>query len=322
VTTAFYLPDTDVDRLRAFDPDRDWKLMVRGQRWVLQTFLRLREAGMDVELVGEVPRSGVLVFHACEKRVLRERLPRGARLTLVGIRADARPITIADVELLQNRRFAYGSRRVFVPYWPQPGLVPRDPRRGARVERIAFKGFEENLHPDFLAPAWSSWLEEHGMRWVLHSTRFRGSSAGVGVDWHDYHDVDVVVALRPDPESPQHRKPASKLCNAWQAGVPALLGPEHAYRELRRSELDYTEIRSSEDAKRALERLRAEPQLHQAIVANGRRRGEALTVERIVEAWRELLEVVVPSLGPPGRRPPYWLRSATRRIGALVHAQA
>ncbi len=51
MTTAFYLPDTDVDRLRAFDPDRDWKLMVRGQRWVLQTFLRLREAGMDVELV-------------------------------------------------------------------------------------------------------------------------------------------------------------------------------------------------------------------------------------------------------------------------------
>jgi hypothetical protein len=293
--------------------------MVRGQRWVLQTFLRLRGAGLDVELVDEVPRSGVLVFHGGEKLILRKRLPRRAQLTLVGIRGDKRPITIADVEVVQNHRFAAGARRVFVPYWPQPGLITRDPRRGARVEGIAFKGFDENLHPDFRAPAWSTWLEAHGMHWLHHSTLYRGSSGAGTVDWQDYRGVDAVVALRPEPESPQHRKPASKLCNAWLAGVPALLGPEHAYRELRRSELDYIEIRSSEDARRALERLRSDPGLYRAMVENGRQRGKAFTVERVVEAWRELLEVTVPGLGPPGRRLPYWLRSATRRVDPLIH---
>ena len=81
-----------------------------------------------------------------------------------------------------------------------------------------------------------------------------------------------------------------------------------------------------------VERLRAfGPDRDRKLMVRGQRwvlqtflrlREVGMDVERIVEAWRELLEVVVPSLGPPGRRPPYWLRSATRRIGALVHARA
>ena len=288
--------------------------MVRGQRWVLQTYLRLRDAGLDVELVGDVPRRGVLVFHACEKNVLRVRMPRGSRVFLVGIRADARPLTIADLEVLQNGRFANSPRRRYLPYWPQPGLLPRSPERGTRVERVAFKGWTDNLHPDFLNGAWAAELAARGMGWINHSLPFRAADGQATVDWHDYRDVDVVVALRPDPESPHVRKPASKLTNAWQAGVPALLGPEYAYREFRTSDVDYVEIRSVEEALRALDRLRTDPATYEAMVDNGRRRGAAFTVERVIDAWRELLEVVVPELGPRGRRAPYWTRSTLRRV--------
>jgi len=44
-----------------------------------------------------------------------------------------------------------------------------------------------------------------------------------------------------------------------QAGCPALLGPEAGYREQRRSELDYLEVCTMEDALAALKRLKNDP---------------------------------------------------------------
>jgi hypothetical protein len=321
LTTAFYLPVEDLDWLRSLDPDRDWKLLRRRERWVLQTFLRLRAAGMDVALVGEVPPEGVLVFHAFDRHSVRRSLHRGSRTTLVGIRGDSREITIADVEVVQNGLFSDGRRCVFLPYWPQPGIIPRDEGRRQRVECVAFMGFDLNLHPDFTSPEWSAWLEQQGMEWAFRSMSLDDALHGVSVDWHDYSQVDAVLALRPDPESQHDRKPASKLYNAWHAGVPALLGPEYAYRELRRSELDYIEILSRADAEQAIQRLRADPELYRAMVDNGRVRAKEFSVARTVEKWRELLEVTLPSLVSPGRRPPYWMRSAARKLSGLVRSQ-
>src|SRR5262245_14056313 len=67
--------------------------------------------------------------------------------------------------------------------------------------------------------------------------------------WHDYSNIDAIVAVRPLVNH-QHvadssdRKPASKLCKAWLAGVPAILSPEVTFQDIRRSELDYLEARN------------------------------------------------------------------------------
>ena len=52
---TFYLPDeSDLDRVRALDPDRDVIEFTRGQRaWVLQTYLRLAAAGHPVDIAKE-----------------------------------------------------------------------------------------------------------------------------------------------------------------------------------------------------------------------------------------------------------------------------
>lgn len=47
--------------------------------------------------------------------------------------------------------------------------------------------------------------------------------------WHDYREIDVVVALRPKSTKKHFCKPATRLYNAWIAGVPAILPNESAY---------------------------------------------------------------------------------------------
>ncbi|MEM6674116.1 MAG: phosphotransferase [Planctomycetota bacterium] len=300
---TFYCPgEPNLEDRKRLDPDRDWKLMRRKQRWLLQTYLRLWHAGLPVEISGDLPDDGIVIFHSKHWRQLGADLEGQRNLTLVGVRGDKRESLLADFELVQNGRWADGRKRWHIPYWPQPGLLQRDPRRGTRLERVAFKGFHINLHPYFLRSDWEAWLDSQGMGWQLDSMEHALSEEfGVHVDWHDYRRVDAVVAFRPSGRSRHQRsgfthKPATKLVNAWLAGVPAVLGPEYAFRELRRSELDYLEIQRPEDARGALLRLRQDPSLYEAMVENGRERAREFSNEVITAQWEEFLYRRLPAL--------------------------
>ncbi|HKQ59637.1 MAG TPA: hypothetical protein VJS92_00045, partial [Candidatus Polarisedimenticolaceae bacterium] len=293
---VFYLPPAhDLAALRQLDPDRDWRRMKRGERWVVQSYLRLRQAGHAVELDSTPPREGLVVFHNRHKHELRRALAAGPRPVLVGIRGDRREATIADFEILQNGRWADGRRRFFIPYWPQPGLLPRDPARGDRLRCLAYKGFDANLKREFRARAWQEFLTERGVAWRLDSMDYDESERGeVRPDWADYREVDAILAVRDDDGRGHTSKPATKLYNAWLAGVPALLGPDHAYRELRRSPLDFLEVLSTEQAAAAVIRLQEERGLYLAMVQHGRRRGAEFGVEGITRRWSELLYRTIP----------------------------
>ncbi len=310
----FYLPPSAaLPDLDAIDPDRDWHLLVRGEHvWITQTFLRLRTAGHPVELVTRPPEDGVMVFHAKHRHELLRGPSVPRDLVLVAIRSDSSDPLFADLEVLQNGVFADGIRRHHVPHWPQPGLLPRDPSRGARVERVAFRGYTANLHPGLAGKRWRALLAEEGLVWDDDSVDYsRSGHQDLPERWHDYRDVDVIVALRPPDPGGWSHKPATKLFNAWHTGVPALLGPELAYRELRRSELDYLEVASPHEALAALRRLRDDPRLFAAMVANGTRRSRDYTQERVLACWEHLLFDTVPRLASAVR--PGWRRVLTVR---------
>lgn len=315
----FFLPEADdVELLRRLDPARDWQLMKRGsQRWIVQTYVHLRAAGLDCELGSIAPRTGTIVFHNGHKGELRRQLAYGADVTLVGIRGDRREALIADFEVLQNGLHADDRSRFFVPYWPQPGLIARDPSRGDRISRAAFKGFDNNLHPSLRGGEWASFLRSHGIEWAIDSmSHARSEDVGVPVGWHDYREVDLVVALRPDAADRHSGKPATKLYNAWLAGAPALLGPEYAYRELRRTELDYCEIAGLEDAKTCVRTLLERPALYRAMIENGSVRARDFTVEAITRRWITLLTDTIPARAAARRTRrwvPYLLRNGWRR---------
>jgi hypothetical protein len=328
VDVTFFLDD-DVDSLRGLDPARDWRELQRGERaWVLQTWLHLAKAGHPARLSARLPESGIVVFHAKQRRAVRGQY-RGGRhrdLLLVSVRGDLRQVSIADCELVQNRHSADGRRQIFVPHWPQPGLLPRDEARGSSLRRIAYKGFDRNLHPWFRGPEWTAFLAQRQIDWVVDSVPFAQQTTAKGaLDWPDFRTVDLILAVRP-PNTPRlDSKPGTKLHNAWLAGVPAVLGPEVAFRELRLSPLDYLEAAGPEEAKAAVERLLTEPGLYRGMVENGRRRAAEVDADAVLRRWVEVLGEILPARagsrqGRALRGLPLPVRGWARRTHRLLRA--
>lgn len=323
---TFFLHGEPLEELAGLDPDRDWREFVTGERaWILQTFLRLRAAGAGVLLANELPAEGIVVFSSKQRRLLTRQQRTATAALLVGVREDVGEALIADLEVVQNARQADARRRFFIPFWPQPGMIARDPGRGARIENVAFKGFLGNLHPAFREASWQQFLRDQGIRWLADAAPYKRNAVdAAALEWNDFREIDLIVAVRAPDRELHPRKPATKLYNAWLAGVPALLGPEVAYRELRRSTLDYIEVAGPEEARAAIVRLRAEPGLYEQMVAHGQRRAAEFQTSAVVVRWREFLFVTVPSLLERadvarwrGRslRAKEWSRRALRALG-------
>ena len=291
------------EELATLDPDRDWREFTTGEyNWILQPYLRLRASGYPVTFAADLPEQGIAVFSSKQRRLLAARHAR-TQLTLVGTRQDLGEALIADFEVVQNRHSASGARRYFIPHFPQPALIARDPARGDRIETLAYKGLSGNLHPEFHDSAWREFLAARGLRWVTDAVQESQSSDDKNkLAWNDYREVDLVLAARPRSRnalgrSDLHpRKPATKLYNAWRAGVPALLGPELAYRELRESPLDYLEIANRLEAQTAVQRLLDGRALYRSMIEQGNARAPGFSVEEITRQWATLLFETLPSL--------------------------
>lgn len=296
---SFYLPGRRALRgleVTEIDPDRDWELFGTGAYvWILQTFVRLRRAGANVQLEEAPPARGLVVVHADDVEQLLAGHSSRSELIVTSVRADRRPQILADFELVQNARSA-GANRIFIPSWRQPGLIPRDPVRGTCVERIAYIGSRRELHDELASPGWAEVLGATGLVWDPRVVTFaRNDQLYSEHPWNDYSAVDVVVALRPREAWPASSKPAAKLQNAWSAGAPAILSPEIPYRELRESDLDYLEARSDRDVVQAIGRLRADPGLYAAMVRNRLERAREFEPDQLIARWSEVLWREVPS---------------------------
>lgn len=116
--------------------------------------------------------------------------------------------------------------------------------------------------------------------------------------WCDYGEVDVVVALRrfqTGNKAKHHHKPATKLFNCWIAGTPAVLGAASAYREMRKSELDYIEVNNMQQTLAALEGLKNDHELRAAMARNGFARSKEIQPAATVAAWQRLIaEEIIP----------------------------
>jgi hypothetical protein len=275
---------------------------IRGGRnaWVLQTYLWLRRRGLDAQLSTRPVPGALCIVHYDDLRA--RDLP--AESYWLGVRGDRPPMLLADQQVVQTPLLANAISSHFVPNWPQPGLLAREPARGARVERVGFVGRERNLAPGFRSPEFRRALAQRGFALVVREDR-----------WWDYRDLDAILAVRAASPAKLRTKPASKLVNAWRAGCPALLGPEPAFEARRRSALDYLGVATPEAALAALERLRGEPGLHAAMIENGRSRAREFDVEATAARWEDLLAGPVAEDFERWRRAPRrlrWLRFARR----------
>lgn len=253
--------------------------------WIVQTYLQLKCRGLDVRLVPHYIPDSICVVSREElmKRSLLKRcLP--FRCYLVVCQQDRPRPSICEHRVVQNRMNVLAETDHYLPHWPQPELKARSPERGDRVENVVFKGRWYYLPESYKDQNFIAQLKASGFTFSTdadHHVDLR--------DWTDYSEADVLLAVRHRSDLYLESKPPTKLINAWLAGCPALLGPEPAYQELRQSELDYIEVNSPEDVLQALERLRNEPGLYQAMVENGWQRAKSFTPSVLASLWRDLL---------------------------------
>jgi hypothetical protein len=285
----FYLPPPFWLESLPADADQSWPGFGLGlYTWTVQTYLRLRAVGVPCQLTPEFPDAGIVLAH---RNLLNGQRP-GPQTLLICLKGDLLPYAYAQLQVVQNPLEARAGFSQFIPHWPQPGLLERDRSRAAQLRTVAFLGHQANLAPPLAEPAWAEALAELGLVWQpqLATNRWH-SLAGLPPAWHDYRHIDVVVAARRFGSARRYRsKPATKLYNAWLAGVPALLGAESAFQAERRSPLDYCEVTSATGAIAALQRLQQQPALYQAMVENGRQRAAAIAPVAITQRWTEFLQ--------------------------------
>ncbi len=289
----FYIPKAKLSIKELPDtPENYWQWIISGKikdigqySWTLLTYIHLKINDFPCELTTTLPGKGILLSH---RLLLPNNFQPTPKLLMVCLQADRVRHPYAQLHVVQNpiQEISKGFRKLwgsyFIPHWSQPGLIPRNPTRGDRFENIAFFGGEQNLVHELREPLWHKTLAEMGLHWQI----FANSD-----QWYDYSKVDLVLALRSFGYNWDHTwKPASKLYNAWLAGVPAILGRESAYQAERKSELDYLEVASYNSLISTIRRLKEDGELRRAMAENAKVRSLEIQPTQVVQQWQDFLQ--------------------------------
>src|SRR2546422_1942949 len=98
-----------------------------------------------------------------------------------------------------------------------------------------------------------------------------------GSHWHYYRETDAVIAARGFDGNPHVHKPATKLYNAWLAGVPFLAAPDSAFRAERRSPDDFLAVHDAAELFEKLRLLKNAPELAARMRTNAAARAKDFT---------------------------------------------
>ena len=251
------------------------------QCWIYLTYIRLTQAGVAVELCHKIPEDGIVV--ALTGNLMPNFRPH-PKVFLIGVVADGTPHPACHHHILQNATHATRlPHSTYIPLWSQPGLIPRNSARGERFKNIYFFGDPPNLAPELRDSSFAEILKNRfGLNLVLAEAE----------RWHDYSEADCVLAIRELSSRLFLRKPATKLYNAWLAGVPLIGGMESAFRAHGKTGIDYISCKTLDDMFQALIKLRDNPSLRRQIAAEGKISALKFTPEAITRCWIEFLESV------------------------------
>ena len=278
------------------------RMVIARDIWVVQTYVQLRRRGVtNVHLRGALAPGAINVV-AYDDLTARQ-LP--FNCYAICCRHDRGRPEICEQRIVQNKlNVVDPATDHYMPHWPQPGIIPREESRGDRIENAVYLGSKVYLQGPLSDPTLVPRLAELGVQFTPRFGDVRSQKA----DWTDHRAVDLVFAVRDCTRYDANQKPPSKLINAWLAGVPALLGPEPAFQQLRESDLDYIEVRTADDIVSAVRRLKENPALYHAMRENGLRRGADFTADRTARRWRDLLA------GPIAQGYERWRRDETKLV--------
>lgn len=277
----FVIPPQFASEVAAL-PDRrlgeDYPYWLGGRfNWVAQSWLVLRQFREGLTL-GTAPAPGRVNFgHVMFWREHRARVGEFR----VSVRADYHRMFDVDFEILQNPVAPLGPNQAYLPYWPVPGVKPRDPaRRGLRSVAYAGRIGPLNLAGDL---AKGSGLLPDGIEMRIIPPD----------QWHDLSQVDALLAIRTFDKRPHLMKPPSKLFSAWRANIPMIGGYDSAFSAVGSPGHDYIRVASAKDLTSALQRLRDDPLFYDSIVKKGSERLSSITHEVIAKHWFQTFDTKI-----------------------------
>ena len=268
----------------------------KGFRFEVQWlfYLMLKGEGMDVQIFRDYPQEGILVIHKGNVR----RFVWNPNLFVVSGQWDYPRDDRGQVHLVSNihkttnaslswlDRLSFSGRQCYVPPVTHPVIIPRNAELGNRFENIAFIGDPRNLDEAFKEESFRTQLQGLGLNFIIISDPNLMA---------DFSDIDAVIAIRKTGKDISN-KPPTKLINAWRGGVPALLGRELGFKEVRESEYDYIEVDSVEDVLTGLSRLKNDTDFRSKVIANGHQRAMPFSTEEQGKTWVAFFkQTVVPA---------------------------
>jgi len=241
--------------------------------WVALSWLVLRQYREGLT-ISAAPKENAMNFaHVMSWRKL------GARSGefRISARADYPRLHNVDFEIVQNPSLKIGPGQAFLPYWPVPGLIPRDTNR-VGLSTLAYAGF---LGPLNLASGLSAASDR------LSAYDFHVIEPHL---WHDLSKIDALVAIRSFDTRPHNSKPASKLYSAWLAGIPLIGGYDSAFSAIAKPDVDYIRVKNEEELHTALDRLANDRAYYDSFVTNGRSRAAEVSQDAIAKIWIECID--------------------------------
>jgi hypothetical protein len=186
------------------------------------------------------------------------------------------------------------ARQITMPLLPQRGIIRRNRDRHERIERVALKGYRHNIPDELLDPTFVERLREIDVEFRIDTEDDKP------LRWHDYRDVDVALCVRRfhpefDTDERYIRKPATKLVNAWSAGVIPIVAPEAGYLEEMDEGRDAIVASDTDEIVAALQELRDDPEYVRKLLAHGEAKAAGWTTDAVLDKWQRLLESELPS---------------------------
>lgn len=266
--------------------DLDWTEITKARHsvsgnftsWILTTYIQLKNAGLSCQVIDSMPKKGIVI---ADRDTLGNKYPYFSQVMLICAKGDREFHPSAHLHIVHNPNDSKIRNNLlwnsyYIPHWPQPSLIPRSKERHSLVKNVAFMGSRSNLAQELLSEKWMNALNSLECHW----------NPIVNKDlWNDYSKIDLIVAIRRFAQPTFYNKPASKLVNAWSAGVPAILPSESAYSAIRKSQLDFWEISSLDEAIDAVKQLKNNPELYMSMVQNGLNRSQEFSHDKITEDW-------------------------------------
>jgi hypothetical protein len=157
-----------------------------------------------------------------------------------------------SIKSLFDRFFSF-TKEVFVPSWPQPGLIARSPERACRIENVCFMGHAKNLPKELRTPEWLKQCEELEVNFKVINEAEK---------WPDFSEVDLILSMRSFGKRSYYNKPFLKITNAILAGIPVIATPESSHMYLKNhKKVDFQIVNNTKELVASIQRMKENPLL-------------------------------------------------------------